>query len=114
MNPVLVSAKHEPEANQNLPSVPNLSSPPPPLPYSPNIWIFSESERTCNYMRDQLYSRDMNFAASYTVADMSSNLSKILTRLRDDHPDLIWISSLLYTMTTNVRLENQLKSQLVC
>ena len=86
---------------------------PPPLPFSPTVWVISESERTCNFLQSQLRDRDFECSETYTVADMNSSMSLMLTKLRERKPDLIWISSLHHDNKSRISDATQIAARLL-
>ena len=59
-----------------------------------NVWIISESDRTCNYLTQQLADLGMQCTAQFAAKTLVSKMSSIITKMHSDRPDFIWITSM--------------------
>ena len=64
-----------------------------------SVWIVAESERTCNFLRNQLAHSGITTKRTFIANEISKDMSQILTNMHAERPDFVWISSLHHDST---------------
>ena len=76
---------------------------PPQAPVNPlrpsldaldSVWVFSESQRTGNFMQQRLLATGVSNMVLFSSDALMKDIGTILTKLNKDRPSLVWISSL--------------------
>ena len=78
-----------------------------------NVWIVSESDRTCNYLQTQLTELGMQCTAQFTAKTLDHKMSSIITKMHAERPDFIWITSLHHDALHPINKSMQVAARLI-
>ena len=91
-------------ANSNPSATPRLFS---------NVWIIAESERTCNYLSQQLSEVGIRCAAQFEAKTIVNKASSIVTQMHAQRPDFIYVASLHHDPLRTIDQQIQIAARLI-
>ena len=78
-----------------------------------NVWIISESERTCNYLSQQLTDLGLCCAAQFVAKSLVSKASDVITRMHSERPDFVYVASLHHDPLHPIDRATQVAARLI-
>ena len=57
-----------------------------------SVWIISTNERTSNFLQLKLLELGIKCTAAFVAHDLDQNMPSLVTKLRNEKPELVWIS----------------------
>ena len=79
----------------------------------PNVWIIAESERTCNYLSQQLSEVGIRCAAQFEAKTIVNKASSIVTQMHSQRPDFIYVASLHHDPVRTIDQQIQIAARLI-